>query len=378
MMNFSVVEQFLSSNITLARLELVLIEVPQKESFTSAIGQRTSRKALIVKWITKNGIVGYGECSCRPDPYYSHEYVGGAMEVIKKFIFPRLCSSDTYIGVLKTLNQVRGWNFTKAAVEMAMNDAIRKETGKGILDNLDMDRAASVPVGISMGLFNTVNDLDNKLKEIEHLNYHRWKFKISPGYNDKAILEKLAHLNHANISFDANGSFNRQSFSLLDQFAGLQCIIEQPFPPGDIYLYQEYIKDYRPFKLCLDEEIESYGNLVSLSLPIDEVNIKPGRVGGLYETLKMIGYCLQYGVRAWIGGMFETGIGRAQNLQIAALLPQATAHDLSPSSRYFSRDVLVEPITMNDGYVGCENFMNIEVDEAAIDEMTIDKIVLQV
>ena len=74
--------------------------------------------------------------------------------------------------------------------------------------------------------------------------------------------------------------------------------------------------------------------------------------------------------------MFETGIGRAQNLQLAALLPNAKAHDLSPSSRYFSRDVLVQPVTMENGFIAADNFMNIEIDEEALRSMTTAKIML--
>ena len=124
-------------------------------------------------------------------------------------------------------------------------------------------------------------------------------------------------------------------------------------------------------------DIESYGNLVSLVLQMDEVNIKPGRVGGLYASLQMIDYCKNHGLSAWIGGMFETGIGRAQNLQVAALLKDAKAHDLSPSSRYFSKDVLEVPIAMDNGHIDAEYFMNVKVDEQALERMTVHKITLK-
>lgn len=368
--------QFLSTNISLSRLEIIVIDVPQKETFVSAIGERKSRKALIIKWVNNNGVIGYGECSCRPDPFYSHEYVNGAVQVMNDFIFPLLGEVDTYQDVLNALSKIRGWNFTKAAIEFAMNDAIRRETGQGIIEATGLDQIKSVPVGISMGLFESRDQLTNKLAEIESLNYQRLKFKISPGYDDESILSELATLQQANISFDANGSFTDDSFALLDRFAALGHVIEQPFPPGELFLHQEYLKQYRPFKLCLDEDIESYGNLVSLALLMDEVNIKPGRVGGLYNSLKMIGYCHRHGLNAWIGGMFETGIGRAQNLQVAALLPQSRAHDLSPSSRYFAKDVLIKPITMDNGHIAADNFMNIDIDEDALASMTTDKIIL--
>ena len=75
--------------------------------------------------------------------------------------------------------------------------------------------------------------------------------------------------------------------------------------------------------------------------------------------------------------MFETGVGRTQNLRVAACLPQAAAHDLSPSSRYFSRDVIQEPIKMNaDGFVKIDHSAFLEIDEQALAQFTQRKIVL--
>ena len=153
MTNKLLIDKFLKSNISLSKLELLVIDVPQKETFVSAIGERKSRKALIIRWVNKNGISGYGECSCRPDPFYSHEFVDGAIQVIKEFIFPLITKAQTYEDVLRSLEKIRGWNFTKAAIEFAMNDAIRRETGTGILEAAELEQIALVPVGISIGLF---------------------------------------------------------------------------------------------------------------------------------------------------------------------------------------------------------------------------------
>lgn len=364
------------SKVSLKRLELIVLDIPQKEVFVSAIGQRESHKALIIKWINKNDIVGYGECSCRPDPFYSHEFVEASLIVVNDFIFPLLKNASTYKQVLDKLAKVRGWNFTKAAIEFAMNDTLRRESGIGIIESWGGQPIAKVPVGISLGLFDSVQSLAHKLNEVEQDNYQRIKFKISCNYNDPAIHERIQALDHSNISFDANGSFSVDSFELLNRFASMGYTIEQPFLPGEIYQYQDYIERYKPFSICLDEDIESYGNLVSLRSEMNEVNIKPGRVGGLYNTIKMIDFCHEHNLHAWIGGMFESGIGRAQNLQLASLLPDAKAHDLSPSSRYFTKDVLQEPISMDNGFINTENFMHVEVDEEALDSMTVNKIIL--
>ncbi|MFQ5630466.1 MAG: hypothetical protein ACE5I1_16970 [bacterium] len=50
-------------------MELIEIALPLVESFQSAIGRRKERRALLVKWIDRDGAWGIAENSCRPDPY---------------------------------------------------------------------------------------------------------------------------------------------------------------------------------------------------------------------------------------------------------------------------------------------------------------------
>ena len=38
------------------------------------------------------------------------------------------------------------------------------------------------------------------------------------------------------------------------------------------------------------------------------VNIKPGRVGGLTESIQIHNYCMEHNVPVWCGGMVEMGI----------------------------------------------------------------------
>lgn len=372
----SEIKAFLNTPISLAKLNLVVIELPQIKPFRSAIGIRNSRKALIVKWHTNDGIVGYGECSCRPDPFYSHEFIDGAIKVIEEFIFPLLKSATTYYKVLSALSKIRGWNFTKAAIEFAMNDAIRRTTGKGILDVWKRPRLDKVPVGISMGLFEDGISMAKSIEEAEKEGYKRLKFKINPGYASPSIFKSLGDSNHSNLSFDANGSFTDDDFDSLQQFAKLGHMIEQPFTPGSAYLKNVFEKENSKLIVCFDEEIETLGQLIQQNKNQSELNIKPGRVGGLYNTIEMIEYCFENEILIWIGGMFETGIGRAQNLQIASFLTKAVAHDQSPSNRYFKKDVLENPIEMEDGFISSEYFMNPEVDEKYFEELTISKLFL--
>jgi O-succinylbenzoate synthase len=77
------------------------------------------------------------------------------------------------------------------------------------------------------------------------------------------------------------------------------------------------------------------------------INIKPGRVGGLNEARRIHDLCRARGVPVWCGGMLESGIGRAANVAIATLPGYTLPGDISASDRYFKRDIITEPFTLN-------------------------------
>ena len=128
--------------------------------------------------------------------------------------------------------------------------------------------------------------------------------------------------------------------------------------------------------MCLDESVESLGNLVSAHAlgALDVLNLKPGRVGGMFASIHILEFCLEHQLPVWIGGMFETGIGRAANLRYAARLTADLAHDLSPSGRYFATDLVTEPIEMDpNGYVPVKEGHPVILDESVIEKLTVRK-----
>jgi len=76
------------------------------------------------------------------------------------------------------------------------------------------------------------------------------------------------------------------------------------------------------------------------------VNIKPGRVGGLASSIAIHDFCESTGIPVWCGGMLESGIGRAYNVALASLSNFVKPGDVSPSSRYWERDIVTPEWTM--------------------------------
>jgi O-succinylbenzoate synthase len=97
-------------------------------------------------------------------------------------------------------------------------------------------------------------------------------------------------------------------------------LIEQPLAQDDII---DHAKLQLRLKtaVCLDESIHSVEHARwALELAACRIiNIKPGRVSGLHEAVRIHDYCQARGVPVWMGGMLETGIGRAGNVAVASL-----------------------------------------------------------
>lgn len=371
----------LDRELGLARLELRVVRLRQRESFRSAVGHRESRAALLVRWLDSAGGFGIAECSGRPDPYYNEEFLSGSLSLIRKFIVPLLDKRMTVRGLQQELGRIRGWNFTKAAVADSALDWLRRRGIHDLLDDWPAPRLERIPVGISLGIFPDSRQAIERVEQALADGYRRIKLKASPAAEMDVLRSALDACNGSERAIDANGSFSIEHMEMLLGLTrdGID-MMEQPFPPDRLDWHGGLRGGLGGTRLCLDESIESIGDLQSAAIIVGphELNLKPGRVGGQLEACWLLQSCLSSGMGCWIGGMFETGIGRLANLRHAACLPDATAHDLSPSSRYFERDIVMQPLEMDDdGTIAIGNADPVELDEQAIDEMTEHKEVLE-
>ena len=133
----------------------------------------------------------------------------------------------------------------------------------------------------------------------------------------------------------------------LDRFA-LQCL-EQPLPPDALRGHAELSRRIAT-PIALDESVTS-ATIARDAIALGScrvVNIKPGRVGGVHEAKRVHDACVDGATPALIGGMLETGIGRAVNVALASLPGFTEAGDLSASDRYFAEDV-TEPWALVNG-----------------------------
>ena len=77
----------------------------------------------------------------------------------------------------------------------------------------------------------------------------------------------------------------------------------------------------------------------------------------------------------WCGGMLESGIGRACNVALASLPNFTLPGDVSPSARYWERDVVTPEWTMDAGGMvtvpADRPGLGVTVDIDRIDDLTV-------
>jgi len=341
----------------IAELELRTINLPLVRPFRTSFGTQTGREVLMLKVTTADGVIGWSECVALSEPLYSPEYVAGSLDLMKRFLIPTLLHTPDISAedVAPLLAPFLGSPMAKATLETALLDAQLRSEGRSLADYLGANKSR-IPCGVSVGIAPSIPQLIEEVAGYIADGYKRIKLKIEPGWDIDPVGEVRRTWPEIPLQVDANQAYSRSDGELLarlDQFELL--LIEQPLNEHDILGHAQLALQVET-PICLDESITSLRSAEdALALKATTViNIKPGRVGGYIEAVKIHDLCLNEGIPVWCGGMVETGIGRAANIALAALPGFTLPGDTSASSRFFHRDI-TEPFVMDDGYLAVPN-----------------------
>ncbi|CAB5045931.1 unannotated protein [freshwater metagenome] len=358
----------------LSEIELRIIHLPLVRPFRTSFGTQTSREVLMVKVQNENGITGWAECVAMSDPLYSPEYIAGCLDLMKRFLIPALKSKINISAedVSVILKPFLGGQMAKASLETAILDAELRSRNISLATYLGATKN-KVECGVSVGIADNLEALAEEVKSYVDAGYRRIKLKIEPGWDIEAVKHIRDLYPEIPLQVDANQAYSRDDakhLSKLDEFNLL--LIEQPLDEHDFLGHALLAKEVKT-PICLDESIisvQSAEDAIALKAT-SIINVKPGRVGGYIESVKIHDLCLKNSIPVWCGGMLETGIGRAANLALAALPGFTLPGDTSASARYFKQDITV-PFVMENGYLNVPTGpgIGVEPDMEFLDEIT--------
>ncbi len=362
-------------------IDLYYISQPLIRPFVTSFGPQQQRDCLLVA-LHCEGLVGWGECVATNDPGYSYETSKTAWHVLSDFLIPATLGQNLQEpeDLQSWFRSVRGHPLAKAALDQAAWDVTAQRNGisfaRKLAEPYDQAPRDRVPVGVSIGIQPSIPETLDLVQQYLEKGYRRIKLKIRPGYDvqlARAVREQFPELS---FMLDANSAYSLEdtpSLQALDIFDLL--MIEQPLGYNDIYNHSKLRPEIKT-PLCLDESIKSLDD-AQFALEIgacDIINIKPSRVSGWTVARQIHDLGLWAGIGLWVGGMLETGVGRAAQLALASLPGFNLPGDISATERYYQPDI-VAPFLLNaeDGTITVPDSpgLGIEIDRERLAQVTL-------
>ena len=340
------------------RLEYVAlhrVRVPLREPFRISNGSVAEKDCVLVEVLTDRGVVGWGEASPMSGSFYSDDTPETVWRALSETLIP-LALAGREIDAprfYERLREVPGEAFAKAGLEGALWDAHARELGVPLRAALGAE-SRPVPSGLAVGIYDTTDELVERVGRYLAEGYRRVKIKIQPGWDAEPVEAVRRSFPGVPLMVDANAAYtlaDAEVFRRLDDY-GLM-MFEQPLARGahaDSAELQRQLKT----PVCADESADSLADVEEIVRlgAARIVNIKIQRVGGLSEARLMLKRVRAAGLGCWLGTMPELGVASAQGLHFAALEGLDYPTDIEASSRWFVDDIVEPQITIDrEGFI---------------------------
>lgn len=316
-------------------IETFYVAVPLTKPFKTALRTVTTAFSIVVRVMTDEGKVGYGEAPP------THVITGDSLESIRyaitEVIAPQLIGLSLLEKELifqKLQKSLIRNTSAKAAVDMAIYDLLSQYAKLplyqylgGYRDNLTTDFTVSVNEPKEMA-----EDAERYVKE----GFQTLKVKVGIGtiQDDIRRIEaiRLQVGESIKIRLDANQGWNAKEavYAIRSmENAGLDIeFVEQPVPADDIDGLK-YVTDRTATPIMADESVFSVNDAkrVLEMRAADLINIKLMKSGGIYQALKINTLAESYGITCMVGSMIETKIGITAAAHLAASQPNIQFYD---------------------------------------------------
>jgi len=347
-----------------------------KAPFVTSNGAYRDRETVVIEVVAEDGTIGWGECVAFATPWYTEETIDTAWMMLEQYFIPSLLQATiTHPSEVSVLFQpVRRHHMAKAGLEMAIWDLYSKQLKQPLATCIGGNKQ-EISVGVAVGLQSSDIELYRLIDQYVEDGYKRIKVKIKPGQDIELLRGIRKHFPELPLMADANSAYQLTDIDHLQRLDEFNLMmLEQPLGVDDIIDHAK-LQSVIHTPICLDESIISYDN-VRQAIELKScniINVKLGRVGGYSEALKIHELCKEHHIPLWSGGMLESGIGRAHNIALSTLSEYSLPGDISASSRYWERDIIVPEVTIQSGKVQVSQGYGIgyEIDREYMESLTV-------
>lgn len=365
----------------ISKVEVIPFGVPIRK-FADAYTGFSVSNAVLVKIVTDDGHIGYGE-ACAWEPEFYGETLESVSTTIEKYIAPVILGEDPgNINKIMSVIDATVAKITcaKEGIDLALHDLLGKILGVPVYILLGGKFRDMIPVASEIGIDTPENMVKNAFQVLK-LGIKVIKIKGSRNHSldvkrIKAVREAVGH--DVDLRLDPNAAWDVNStiktMKLLED-CNLQ-LLEQPVPIWDLK-GMAHIRNNIGIPLMADESIWTPQDAIKIYEygAADILNIKIAKSCGLQLGKKIENVAESLGLPCIVGTEIEPGISLIAKLHLAASMK---IHPLASEFTELSllkKNILKHNIEIIDGCVKVPDKpgFGVNLDEDTLNECRYDK-----
>lgn len=336
------------ASLHIEKIDLYALRIPLIEPFITSLGRDDDALNVVVRILTREGLVGFGECS----PYMpiNGESQETCMAIGRYFGQALLGRNALDIdGCLQTLDAiVHANNSIKSAFDIALHDLASQAAGLPLWKWLGGDNTKVITTDYTVSIGDP-DKMASDAKKILEQGYPAIKVKL--GKNGKTDVLRMQAIRNAvgptvPLRIDANQGWTiAEAIDTLKALAPLH--IEHCEEPISRHLYTSLprVKKESPIPIMADEccgDHHDAARLIDLQA-CDYFNIKLGKAGGIRNSVRIVRLAEAAGIKLQVGAMIESRLAMTAFVHFACCSPQIVHYDFD-TALMFREDPVTDGI----------------------------------
>ncbi len=330
------------------RLDVYYVSMALIYPWRTAYGEDYDIHSVLVR-ATSGEHVAWSEATPFFAPTYLPETAGTVFHLVTEVFGPYVVGREyeTAKDLMTRLDVFKGNSFAKAALEICWWTLQSTITGRPV-HRLLGGKTKEVVAGADFGVQDSIDMLLGNIQQAVDNGFPRIKLKVKKGWDLDMLRAVRDTFPDTTFHIDCNGGYTLEDIPFFKAIDGLGlAFIEQPLYYADVLDHAELARQIET-PICLDETIVSV-KAAKQAIQVGAckyINIKPGRSGGLSNSLEIHDLARDAGIPVWVGGMLESAVGAALCVELATLPNFTYPGDLFPSSRFYVQDLADPPLAL--------------------------------
>ena len=361
-----------SASVRIRSAEAIPIQTTFKETFRYGTTERKDCANVIVRLVSEDGLVGYGEAT--PQAAFTAETQASIVDAVKRIAGPSLIGRDCvdHVALISDLaRQLPTSPFTLTAIDLALWDLFGKATGVQVAALLGGRFRDRVPVHGSVG-WGPAEDMVRVAEQQIAAGFTTLKLYAGRGalQEDVERLRAVRTVVPGSIDFllDINGQWTAndcaQVFPALKELG--VSLIEQPIAASD-HEAQARVTALAPMVVAADESVYSAEDVYAVARDhrAHAVNLGLSKIGGLVHAHQCAIVAAASRTTVLIGSVLELGIATAAGLHFAASVETLPFPSYLIGPIKYRQDIAYPALKVEDGSVRVPEGpgLGIEIDE---------------